>query len=172
MSPPWSLRVEDEAPLTVVAVVRGWAWLQADGAPCRIGCGDVAILRGPAPYTVADTPGRPAQAVILPGQHCSAVPGAGPPLMGPLGIRTWGNDPAGGTEMLTGTYQVTREVSQRLLRALPPLLVLWAGEWDCPLIRWPSWPAGASRSRPTCSANLRPRSVPSPARSDTPAPTR
>jgi AraC-like DNA-binding protein len=134
MSPPWSLRVEDEAPLTVVAVVRGWAWLQTDGAPCRIGCGDVAILRGPAPYTVADTPGRPAQAVILPGQHCSAVPGTGPPVMGTLGIRTWGNDPAGGTEMLTGTYQVTREVSQRLLRALPPLLVLWAGEWDCPLI--------------------------------------
>ena len=26
------------------------------------------------------------------------------------------------------------EVSQRLLRALPPLLVLRADEWDCPLI--------------------------------------
>jgi AraC-like DNA-binding protein len=36
--------------------------------------------------------------------------------------------------MLTGTYPVPREVSQRLLRALPPLLVLRAGQWDCPLI--------------------------------------
>jgi AraC-like DNA-binding protein len=134
MSPPWSLRVEDEAPLTVVAVVRGWAWLHDGRAPVRVGCGDVAILRGPAPYTVADVPDRPAQAVILRGQQCSAVPGAAGPAMRMLGVRTWGNDPAGPTEMLTGTYQVNREVSQRLLRALPPLLTLRAAEWDCPLI--------------------------------------
>ena len=36
MSPPWSLRVEDEAPLTVVAVVRGWAWLHDGRAPVRV----------------------------------------------------------------------------------------------------------------------------------------
>lgn len=134
MSPPWSLRVEDEAPLTVVAVVRGWAWLDAGETPLRTGLGDVAVLRGPAPYVVSDAPGRPAQAVILPGQHCVTVPGAGQPTMRSLDVRTWGNDPAGGTELLTGTYQVTREVSQRLLRALPPLLVLRAQEWNCPLI--------------------------------------
>lgn len=133
MSPPWSLRIEDEAPLTVVAVVRGHAWLQA-GQAHRISLGDVAILRGPAPYTVADDPDRAPQAVILPGQQCVAVPGADQVPMGMIGVRTWGNDPAGNTEMLTGTYQVSRAVSQRLLRALPPLLVLRAGEWDCPLI--------------------------------------
>jgi AraC-like DNA-binding protein len=134
MSPPWSLRIQDEAPLTVVAVVSGWAWLQAGRAARRIGGGDVAILRGPAPYTVADAPDRPAQAVILPGQRCTGPDGAEQHVMGPLGVRSWGNDPAGATEMLTGTYQVTREVSQRLLRALPPLIVLRAEEWDCPLI--------------------------------------
>ena len=133
MSPPWSLRIQDEAPLTMVAVVRGWAWLQA-GAARRIGGGDVAILRGPAPYTVADAPDRPAQAVIWPGQRCTGPAGAEQHVMGPVGVRSWGNDPAGVTEMLTGTYQVIREVSQRLLRALPPLIVLRAGEWDCPLI--------------------------------------
>src|ERR1700742_551956 len=76
MSPPWSLRIEDEAPLTVVAVVRGHAWLDAGGATNgaaggaahRIGRGDVAVLRGPTPYTVCDEPGRPPQAVIRPGQ--------------------------------------------------------------------------------------------------------
>jgi len=134
MDPPWSLRIQDEAPLTVVAVVRGWAWLQAGRASRRIGGGDIAILRGPAPYTVADAPDRPAQAVILPGQRCTGPDGTEQAVMGPLGVRSWGNDPAGDTEMLTGTYQVNREVSQRLLRALPPLLVLRAGEWDCPLI--------------------------------------
>lgn len=134
MSPPWSLRVQDEAPLTLVAVVRGWAWLQAGGPAARIGPGDVAVLRGPAPYIVADEPGRAAQAVILPGQICASPDGGTQTAMGELGIRSWGNDPAGCTEMLTGTYQVTREVSQRLLRALPGMLVLTAGDWDCPLI--------------------------------------
>src|SRR6516165_2830620 len=82
MSPPWSLRIQDEAPLTVVAVVSGWAWLQAGRAARRIGGGDVAILRGPAPYTVADAPDRPAQAVILPGQRYTGPDGAEQHVMG------------------------------------------------------------------------------------------
>src|SRR5207248_5742643 len=40
----------------------------------------------------------------------------------------------GTTVMLTGTYQLDGEVSQRLLRALPALLVLREGDWDSPLI--------------------------------------
>jgi AraC-like DNA-binding protein len=36
--------------------------------------------------------------------------------------------------MLTGTYQLGGEVSQRLLRALPALLVLHDDEWDCPVV--------------------------------------
>ncbi|HXS44571.1 MAG TPA: cupin domain-containing protein, partial [Solirubrobacteraceae bacterium] len=30
MDPPWSLRIADEAPLTVLAMVRGRAWVLAD----------------------------------------------------------------------------------------------------------------------------------------------
>ena len=41
-----------------------------------------------------------------------------------LGTRNWGNSPDGETVMLTGTYQLEGEISGRLLRALPPLLVL------------------------------------------------
>jgi AraC-like DNA-binding protein len=36
--------------------------------------------------------------------------------------------------MLTGTYQMDGEVSGRLLRALPPLLVMRREEWNSPLI--------------------------------------
>ena len=36
--------------------------------------------------------------------------------------------------MLTGTYQTDGEVSRRLLDALPPLIVLRADTWDCPVI--------------------------------------
>ena len=36
--------------------------------------------------------------------------------------------------MLTGTYQLDGEVSRRLLRALPTLLVLPDDAWDSPLV--------------------------------------
>ncbi|HSI29691.1 MAG TPA: cupin domain-containing protein, partial [Miltoncostaeaceae bacterium] len=45
MDPPWSLRIEDEAPLTIVAVVRGSAWVVPDdGEPVALALGDVAIV--------------------------------------------------------------------------------------------------------------------------------
>lgn len=136
LSPPWSLRVQDEAPLTVVAVVRGRAWLLPGGAgePVRLEAGDVAIVLGPDAYVVADDPATAPQAVIHPGQRCTTPDGAPLDAMQGLGVRTWGNDPDGETVMLTGTYGLEGEVSRRLLRALPPLLVLRAGEWDCPVV--------------------------------------
>ncbi len=72
MDPPWSLRIQDEAPLTLVAVVRGEAWIVPEGGTAtRFDRGDVAVVRGPDPYTVADDPATPPQAVIHPG---SAAP--------------------------------------------------------------------------------------------------
>ena len=63
MDPPWSLRIQDEAPLTLVAVVRGQAWIVPGvGEPVRLDRGDVAVIRGPDPYTVADDPATPPQA--------------------------------------------------------------------------------------------------------------
>src|SRR6266566_1306181 len=48
MDPPWSLRIQDEAPLTLVAMVRGEAFVVYDGEEgVRLGPGDVAIQRGP-----------------------------------------------------------------------------------------------------------------------------
>jgi AraC-like DNA-binding protein len=135
MNPPWSLRIQDRAPLTLVAVMRGEAWVVPDhGAAVRLRPGDVAIVRGPDPYTVADDPATPPQAVIHPGQRCRTP--AGEPLdeLTELGIRTWGSDPDGSTMMFTGTYQMQGEISQRLLAALPTLLVLPDEAWNCPLL--------------------------------------
>ena len=135
MDPPWSLRIQDEAPLTLVAIVRGQAWVVPDsGDATQLGRGDVAILRGPDPYTVADDPATPPQAVIHPGQRCTTPEGDDLSQMMELGVRTWGNSPDGATVMLTGTYQMDGEVSQRLLRALPALLVVRNDAWDSPLI--------------------------------------
>ena len=67
LDPPWSLRIEDEAPLTVLAVLRGVAWLCPDEQPpLRMDTGQLAIVRGPDHYTVADHPTTPPNVVIYP----------------------------------------------------------------------------------------------------------
>lgn len=135
LDPPWSMRIQDEAPLTLLAVVRGGAWLLPDsGEQAQLVAGDVAVLRGPDAYAVADSPDTPVQVVIDPGQRCTTVAGAELTSMTELGVRTWGNSPEGATVLLTGTYQLRSEVSRRLLAALPGTLVLRAREWDNPLV--------------------------------------
>jgi AraC-like DNA-binding protein len=135
MDPPWSIRIQDEAPLTLVAMVRGEAWVMPDhGEAVQLREGDVAITRGPDPYTVADDPATAPQAVIHPGQRCTTPDGEELDQMMAMGVRTWGNSPDGSTVMLTGTYEMRREVSQRLLAALPALLVLSGDAWESPLI--------------------------------------
>ncbi|MEU4009975.1 AraC family transcriptional regulator [Streptomyces pseudogriseolus] len=132
--PPWAVRVEDRAPLTVMLLVRGDAWLLPDrGEPVRLRAGDLAVARGPAPYTCADDPGTAPQALILPGGRCHYPDGR--PLNGSmdLGVRTWGDRPDSRTVLLIGTYQMRGEIGGRLLDALPPLLSLGADVWDCPL---------------------------------------
>ena len=135
LDPPWSLRIEDEAPLTVVAIVRGEALIWFDGdEPLRLGRGDVAIVRGPEHYTVASDAALTPQAVILPGQRCTTPEGLEVEPMMLFGVRTWGNSPDGATLLLTGTYQLDAEVSRRLLRALPALIVVRDEDWDCPFV--------------------------------------
>ena len=135
MDPPWSLRIRDEAPLTVMAVVRGTAWVAYDAeSPVELHAGDVAVIRGPEHYTVADSPATPPQVVIHPGQVCTTPDGVNVADSMSQGVRTWGNNPDGGTVLLTGTYEGAGEISRRLVDALPQLVVLRDGEWDCPVI--------------------------------------
>lgn len=135
MDPPWSVRIQDRAPLCMVAAVRGQAWVVPEhGDAVRLRSGDIAIIRGPDPYTVADDPATPPQVVIHPGQRCATPDGTELAQAMDLGVRTWGNSMDGSAMLLTGTYQIDGEVSQRLLRALPRLLVLPAHAWNSPLI--------------------------------------
>jgi AraC-like DNA-binding protein len=135
LDPPWSLRIQDEAPLALVAIAAGEAWVVPDDAKAaRLRPGDVAITRGPDPYTLADPPATPPQAVIHPGERCTTPEGDELTEIIHFGVRTWGNSPEGSTVMLVGAYQVHAEIGQRLLGALPPLLVLPQDVWDSPLI--------------------------------------
>jgi len=129
------MRIEDKAPLCLVALTRGDAWLVPDGGEVRrLRTEDVAIIRGPDPYTLADDPGTAPQVIIQAGQQCTTPDGGAVPLMQYMGVRTWGNSPNGSTVMLNGTYEMEGEVSRRLMGALPPVLVLPGDTWQSPLL--------------------------------------
>lgn len=126
LSPPWAMRIEDDAPLTLLILSRGAAWIVPDdGAPVAVEPGDMVLLRGPGHrYVVADDPRSPVDVVIDAAQNPTLRPGADWDYLAEAGVRTWGNDPAGTTVLLTGTYQVRGEVSDTLLRMLPPVALV------------------------------------------------
>lgn len=121
----WSLTVEDRAPLTVVVMARGRATFTRGRESTEVGVGDVVVVRGPAPYTVADSASTPADIRILPGQVCVDPHGR---LLAEdlrLGVRTWGNSrSADATVMLIGTYEQETSVGSLVLSRLPEQLVL------------------------------------------------
>jgi AraC-like DNA-binding protein len=123
LDPPWSLRIQDGSPLSLITLLRGEAWIvRGGGDPAHIGTGDVAIVNGTQPYVIADDPGTAPQIIIHPGQRCESVDGTEMTMTG-QGVRTWGAAPDGGTVMISGTYQMHSEVSRRLLEALPGVLI-------------------------------------------------
>jgi AraC-like DNA-binding protein len=135
LDPPWNIWIQDQAPLALVAIVRGTGWVIPDnGEPVRVSAGDTVIARGGQAYKVTDDPATPPQVIIHPGDRCTTM--WGEPLeekLG-LGVRTWGNNLDGEMMMLIGTYHMFGEVSRRLLDALPPLLVVPADVCQSPLV--------------------------------------
>jgi hypothetical protein len=70
------LRILAASPLTVLAMVKGHAWVVPDGGdPLRLDTGDVAVARAPDHYSVADDPATPTSVVIHPGQRCRSPDG-------------------------------------------------------------------------------------------------
>jgi AraC-like DNA-binding protein len=124
LEPPWSMRIADEAPLSVIALVRGHAYVCLDDAgPALLRAGDVAVVRRTRPYVVADAVDTEPQVRIDPGQVCVDLAGPDTPPMSDVGVRTWGNATNGSTLMLNGTYETQSMVGSRLLRNLPELIL-------------------------------------------------
>ena len=130
MDGPWALDVRDGAPLTVLAVLRGSALL--DGVP--LGEGDVALVRGPEPYTVSDAAGSDPTIRIDPGHRCVSIDGRD--LSDELrnGVRHWGTASGGETALLVGSYDRSDEVGGLVLRALPRVAVVRSGTPGDPVI--------------------------------------
>ncbi|MBB5839133.1 AraC family transcriptional regulator [Kribbella italica] len=135
LDPPWGLDIVDEAPLALATLVRGSAWILRDGLdPVRMNERDVAVLRGPEPYVVVDAPETEPQLRIHPGGICEPLPGAPVDYSARLGVRTYGARPEGQAMVVSGTYQLEGDVSRRLLTALPPVLVVPAGDVTGPVM--------------------------------------
>lgn len=135
MSSPWSLRILAESPLTVIAGITGDVWVNPDGGEAvYVGPGDIAITRAPAHYNVAESPEALPNIFIHPGQDCRNAEGES--LFEELmhDVRTWGTDPNGSTVFIVGAYEHLSDISDRLLKALPPVLSLSRDEWESPLV--------------------------------------
>ncbi len=101
--------------------------------PVELAVGDTVVTCGPDHYVVADRPDRAPTLFIGPGGDCRDAAGNHLADLMSLGVRTWGNDPTGSATLLTGAYALDGEVGARLLRALPPALVLPRAEWNSPI---------------------------------------
>ncbi|MCM6773606.1 AraC family transcriptional regulator [Nocardia sp. CDC159] len=120
---PWTIRFADRAPLTMLTVLRGGGTLLlADGTERVVRQGDTAVVRGPEPFHLADRPGSIAGpheqyeiACFVEDPECTSYQ---------LGGIRWGNDRDGATALIVAAYRASGHRHERLLRALPRLLVV------------------------------------------------
>ncbi|WP_212762045.1 AraC family transcriptional regulator [Nocardia uniformis] len=120
---PWTIRFADRAPLTMVTVLRGGGTLVlSDGTEMVVARGDTAIVRGPEPFHLADRSDsldRPhieyEIACFATDPECEAEEISG---------IHWGAESTDATALIVGAYQASGRRHDRLLRALPPVLVI------------------------------------------------
>lgn len=135
LDPPWSMRIQDDAPLTLICLTHGRAAIVTDsGGSFDLRPGDVAVARGIERYRFADDAQTEPQVVIHPGNRCTTLRGEDLRFEMAVGVRTWGNALQGAHRAVICAYQGHSEVSSRVLQALPPVLVLRAEEWHTPLV--------------------------------------
>ncbi|MFD6288586.1 AraC family transcriptional regulator [Streptomyces sp. NPDC060205] len=123
LTAPWSITFADAAPLTMVSVLRGGGTLLlSDGTERAIGPGDTALVRGPARFRFADEPATVHRTHTAYEINCFAPDAActGQELDG----IHWGTGPEGATALIVGAYRASGHRHERLLRALPPVLVV------------------------------------------------
>ncbi|MFJ5263672.1 AraC family transcriptional regulator [Streptomyces sp. NPDC088387] len=123
LTAPWVITFADDAPLTLVSVLRGGGTLLLpDGSERTVGAGDTAVVRGPAPFRLADEAAsvqRPHTPYEI---NCFTEDAAcaGEELDG----IHWGSGRDGATALIVGAYRASGHRHERLLRALPPVLVV------------------------------------------------
>lgn len=135
LDPPWSMRIQDDAPLTLICMTQGNAVIVTDsGGSFELGSGDVAVARGVEHYLFADRAHTAPQVVVHPGNRCTTLHGEDLRFEMSVGVRTWGNTASGADRAVVCAYEGRSEVSSRLLQALPTVLVIREEDWQTPLV--------------------------------------
>lgn len=135
LDPPWALRIADGAALGLVTTLRGHAWIVPDhGDPTLMRTGDVAIVKGPHPYTISHDPGATPNIIVHPTNRLTTVDGTDITDAMRLGPRTTGHTPDGSTTLASGVYQVSSDVTARLLSALPFIVAVPEADAPNPLM--------------------------------------
>lgn len=127
--PPWSLRFTDGAYLTLCVPLRGAGWIVPETGEARhVALGEAAIVRGPAPFCFTDDPANGTATGRTTGvREVHWGEGAPAPTDRDLELSC-------PTVLLAAAYDVREQVPQRLLCALPPVLVV-PDEQDCSPLR-------------------------------------
>ncbi|MEO3829953.1 AraC family transcriptional regulator [Actinomadura sp. B10D3] len=130
MRPPWALRMAGGAPLTLATMLNGHAWIVPDQhEPAPIGVGDIAVIRGDVPYTVADDPATTPSLVVTSADYCPGAAGV-EDASGPA--RTCGTLTDAAAVLISGSFERRGELSDRLLRVLPAVLLVPAEQSQNP----------------------------------------
>lgn len=128
ISPPWAIRQEGGASITVVAMLRGEAWLHHAGAdPLLLGTRDLAILAGPGPTLLTSDPaGRMAATCVLTADGACFQETGERLSEGDVGLGRVADEAELGAEhvLLAGSFPTSGRIAERLLSALPPVLVV------------------------------------------------
>lgn len=128
LAPPWSIRFADRTPLTLITMLRGSGLIDPGGdePPVALGQGDVAVVVGSEPFSVSDEEcSGAAPLYVREGpDRCTTADGEEISDDVVLGLRLCGNSADGPAVLLTGSYRVGGRVSERLLSALPRVLVV------------------------------------------------
>jgi len=149
LNPPWGLRIQDQAPLTLHVVVRGHAHVRVvdDGVDVNdrdsgadpddtllLQAGDVVLVRGT--HLLTDHPATRPGAVVY-GPRRNATPFESVTSASDRwrmdAPRTYGDGTEAPTVLIHATYRAGSILSQRLLAALPPALRVPAPQVPAPL---------------------------------------
>ncbi|TDC54273.1 AraC family transcriptional regulator [Actinomadura sp. KC345] len=135
LDPPWALRIADGAALALATTLQGHAWVVPDdGEPVLMRTGDVAIIKGPHPYNVGDDPATVPDYVVRRDNRVTTMDGTDVTDALRLGPRTSGLTRDGSAIVASGTYQIGSDVTERLLNALPPIVLVPAAEAQNPVM--------------------------------------
>lgn len=128
LRPRFALRIEEQAPLSIVICPDADTYLWFEGEePIHLPAGHVAIVATPAAYTFADDLNAEVRYLIQPDGATLPDGTVLPPSLDDVNCLV---EPGGDTVVISGDYGVSAGLGDRLLAGLPRVALVDLAEWD------------------------------------------